>query len=170
MSMVYDLLVQNNYNEVIYKWLYSENGFKNMLKEEDTTLKEFFGDNKNGSENHAMFSSYVQWFFEGLGGINISENACGFDKLVIKPYFESHLDYVKVKYASIKGDIVVDWIKEKHKINLKIKIPYGLSTGLLALENKYKNSVKDLEIIFEDGKHVYFEIKDIGDLNLELKY
>ncbi|BDO02865.1 hypothetical protein KAM622c_24520 [Klebsiella quasipneumoniae subsp. quasipneumoniae] len=46
-------------------------------------MKEFFGDNLNGSNNHAMFSSYTSWLFQALGGITVAEEAVGADVILI---------------------------------------------------------------------------------------
>ncbi|PAM24277.1 hypothetical protein CEJ65_20565, partial [Acinetobacter baumannii] len=68
-SFAYEIFHRYGHNELILEWLRVEAGFKKMLKNDAITLKEFFGDNLNGSNNHAMFSSYSRWLFRALGGI-----------------------------------------------------------------------------------------------------
>ncbi|WP_439898455.1 alpha-L-rhamnosidase-related protein, partial [Klebsiella pneumoniae] len=52
-SFAYEIFHRYGHNELILEWLRVEAGFKKMLKNDASTLKEFFGDNLNGSNNHA---------------------------------------------------------------------------------------------------------------------
>lgn len=168
-SMIYEILQKFGHNDIIYKWLHSPKGFSLMLPKDETTLKEFFGDNSRGSENHAMFSSYVQWFYQGLGGITVSKDSFGADNVLIKPYFEEKITYVKSNFESIKGSIVSNWTIEDDVINLHIEVPQNLKKCLLGLENKYKDCVKNYPLCEADENYIYVDIsscKGIVDLKL----
>ena len=168
MFMTYEVLNKYNYQDVIYKWINNrgENTFYSMLERGQSNLSEYFIYGEPGSDNHAMYSSYIQWFYEGLAGINISKNSYGASDVVIKPYFEQDIDFVQCKYKSIKGDIVSNWRKNKENILLHIEIPNNLRSCLLILDKKYKNFVKEFKIEKVDESFVYI---DISSFNGEIK-
>ncbi|MHC1681468.1 MAG: family 78 glycoside hydrolase catalytic domain [Clostridiaceae bacterium] len=170
MFMTYEVLKKFDYQNVIYKWLNKADGYSlfNMLKDGQTTLREFL-DSNDGSDNHAMYSSYIQWFYEGLAGINISKDSYGVDKVIIKPYFEEEIDFVQCKYESIKGDIVSNWNRDKDNILLHIQKPSNLKECVLILDKKYKYSVQEYTIEKEDERYIYIDISShIGEINLRL--
>lgn len=168
MFMTYEVLNKYNYQDVVYRWINNkgENTFYSMLERNQSTLSEYFAYGEPGSDNHAMYSSYIQWFYEGLAGINISKNSYGASDVFIKPYFEEDIDFVQCKYKSIKGYIVSDWIKDKENILLHIEIPSNLRSCLLILDKKYKNFVQEFKIEKEDENFVYI---DISLCNSEIK-
>ena len=166
-SMAYEILNNNGYNNIIYKWLHSAKGFSSMLTKEDTSLKEYFGDNSKGSDNHAMFSSYVQWFYEGLGGIKVMDDSSGVENILIKPYFEKDIQYVKTNYRSIKGNIVSNWERKNEDIELHLEVPFNLKKCLLGFEKKYKSTLNAPKYK-EDEEYIYFDISRGGIINLKL--
>ncbi|WAG67972.1 hypothetical protein LL037_05405 [Clostridium estertheticum] len=171
MFMTYETLSKYNHQNVIYKWLNKRDGnsFYSMLKDGQSVLSEHVHDWPEGSDNHAMYSSYIQWFYEGLAGINISKNSYGANEVFIKPYFEEEIDFVQCKYKSIKGDIVSNWIRNEENIVLHIEIPSNLKLCLLILDKKYKNYVKEYVVQKEDKSFVYIDISRCsGDINLRL--
>ena len=168
-SMTYEILAKYGHNDIIYKWLHSPKGFSQMLLNDETTLKEFSGDNSKGSENHAMFSSYVQWFYQGLGGINILDDSFGADNILIKPYFEEKINYVKSQYESVKGSIVSNWVRENGVINMHLEIPQNLKKCSLGIENRYKDCVKDYPLYETDENYIYVDISSYnGIIDLKL--
>ncbi|GFP74526.1 family 78 glycoside hydrolase catalytic domain [Clostridium fungisolvens] len=172
MFMTYEVLNKYSYQDVVYKWISKrgENTFYSMLKREQSTLSEYFVYGEPGSDNHAMYSSYIQWFYQGLAGINIAEESYGANKIFIKPYFEEEIDFVHCKYKSIKGDIVSNWMKDNDEILWHIEIPSNLSSCLLILDKKYKNFVQEFEFIKEDENSIYIEISSCnGRVNLRLR-
>lgn len=59
------------------------------------------------SANHYAFGNVARWFFEYLGGINIT--SAGFESVTIKPYFFKELGDLKAEYNSRRGLIVSEW-------------------------------------------------------------
>ncbi|WP_315110046.1 family 78 glycoside hydrolase catalytic domain [Clostridium intestinale] len=165
MFMTYEVLMRYDYQNIIYRWLNKkdENSFYSMLKGGQNVLSEHVHGNwSEGSDNHAMYSSYIQWFYEGLGGINISQDAFGADKVFIKPYFEEEIDFVKCKYSSIKGDIISNWSRNKKCISLQVKTPKNMKSSLLILDKKYKHCLNRYEIEREDDNYIYIDISLIN--------
>ena len=93
-------------------------------------MKEFFGDNLNGSNNHAMFSSYSSWLFQALGGITVAEEAVGADVILISPSFTDTINFVDCWHQTIRGRIECRW-RYKKGIELVIKVPFNLKNAPL---------------------------------------
>ncbi|MGY0615578.1 family 78 glycoside hydrolase catalytic domain [Vibrio sp. FJH11] len=167
-SFFYQLANQYDFNQLVYPWLKNDLGIKHMLSDGSGALKEFFGDNHNGSCNHAMFSSYVSWFYTGLAGINIRDDACAANKVQIKPYFDSHVAKVKASFKSVQGEISCQWNKDGESINLTIDIPHGLESCELILPKHFAGSLSGALSKNLDEKHVYIDISATKQLNLTL--
>lgn len=167
MFMTYEVLNKYNHQDVVYKWINNrgDNTFYSMLKRGQSTLSEYFIYGEPGSDNHAMYSSYIQWFYEGLAGINISKDSYGSNHVFIKPYFEEDIDYVQCKYKSIQGDIISNWNRYEENILLHIKVPNNLKSCLLILDKKYKTFIKEFKVVKEDESNIYI---DISTCNKEL--
>ncbi|MCM8711534.1 glycoside hydrolase family 78 protein [Clostridium sp. SYSU_GA19001] len=172
MFMTYEVLTKYNYQNVIYKWLNKreERSFYSMLKDGQSVLSEHVHDWPAGADNHAMYTSYIQWFYEGLAGINILKDSFGADKIFIKPYFEEEIEFVECKYKSIKGVIESNWKRYKNNILISIKKPSNLKTCLLILDKKYKNCMQEYIIQKEDENFIYIDISSLDcDINIRLR-
>ncbi len=86
-----DLLSKYGYHEVAMTLASNEDypswGF--MLKGGATTLWEHWSfSDSTFSHNHPMFGSVSEWFYKWVGGIQLADDAVGFDKIVICPQIE----------------------------------------------------------------------------------
>lgn len=167
-SLLYQLANRYELNDLVVRWLQSQQGILHMLQDNNGALKEFFGDNFNGSCNHAMFSSYVAWFYNSLAGINISHDACAADKVVIQPYFAEHIDKIEAAYGSVRGEIRSAWTREQQNIYLQIELPLGVKQGTLILPEQHSDALDSKRIKYSDKKHVHFDISDINRLSVYL--
>ncbi|WP_337193779.1 family 78 glycoside hydrolase catalytic domain [Dickeya dianthicola] len=167
-SFIYEILRQYSHHDVIYHWLNSKHGFKKMLGDECRTLKEYFGDNKHGSCNHAMFSSYVSWLYQGLGGISFQKQSVGADQVVISPYIMDTMDYVECEHQSIRGIISCKWHRIKNTIELVIKVPFNLKKCILSLDKRYYIHTDNVFEISSDKSKRYFDITDVGEVRIML--
>lgn len=70
-----------------------------------------------------MFGSVSEWFYRSLAGINPAEDACGMDRLVLRPYPVDGLRWVKASYVSIRGPIESRWEKRGDTLEWNVKIP-----------------------------------------------
>lgn len=167
-SFAYEIFHRHGHNELILEWLRVESGFKKMLKNDSVTLKEFFGDNINGSNNHAMFSSYTSWMFQTLGGISVSDEAIGADVILINPSFVETINFVDCWHQTIRGRIECRWRRYKKGIELVIKVPFNLKKCTLKLPKVY-NLNKQLPAPIEcDTHNQCFDITDAGELKVLL--
>nr|MBC8179748.1 family 78 glycoside hydrolase catalytic domain [candidate division KSB1 bacterium] len=80
-----ETLSRENRSDIAYL-LANQTGYpswENMLRNR-TTFSEHW--NQSGSNNHIMFGSVGAWFYQVLAGINVDENAPGFETIIIKPF------------------------------------------------------------------------------------
>jgi alpha-L-rhamnosidase len=114
-----------------------------MLENGATTLWEHWaGSDNTYSNNHPMFGSISQWFFNWLGGIQPSSDAVGFDKIWIKPQAVGDLQWVKAGYQSVRGPVLSEWKKEQGKFTLRVKVPVG-ATAMVQVPAKDAGGVTE---------------------------
>lgn len=124
MALTYEVLNCYGYNEVIENWLLQESdvGFLAMLKTGNKALAELFV-GEQLSLNHAMFASYQQWYYQGLAGIQIDEEAVGFHKIRLSPYFSKKVQHVECSIQTKQGMIQSSWQRKNHEIIWTINVP-----------------------------------------------
>ena len=99
-----------------------------MLDTGATTLWEHWaGSDNTCSNNHPMFGSISQWFFNCLGGIRPAADAVGFDKILIAPQPVGDLQWVKATYQSARGPVTSEWKKDGQRFELHVVVPFGAS-------------------------------------------
>ncbi len=146
-----ETLSRENRSDIAYL-LANQTGYpswENMLTNR-TTLSEYWSQGR--SYNHVMFGSVGSWYYKVLAGINIDENAPGFEKIIIKPYIPPKMHRVKASVNTIRGMVSSEWELQKNVFNLKIKIPVN-STATTYVLAKNQDSVKESDnpIEFADG-------------------
>lgn len=136
MALTYEILNQYGYDEVIEQWLLSKdkNTYLDMLSNGNKALAELFLSD-HLSLNHAMFSSYTQWYYQGLAGILIDEDAVGFNKVTFKPYFSKEVSHFKADLKTIQGLISSSWKRRDNSIEWVLQIPQELIDYHIDLSN-----------------------------------
>ncbi len=156
MSFIYDALNKYHYDDIIDAWLNKEEqpSFKFMLAKGSKILEEQFF-NKYSSYNHAMFSSYVQWYYQGLAGIRVEDDAIGSNKLSFSPYFSKNMNKFNCSYQSNQGAIEVSWYRANDKVTYELELPEGLKDYQISFADNY-------EVLSEsqNENHYTFEIKE----------
>ena len=95
-----------------------------MLENGATTLWETWKESDNTfSHNHPMFGSISAWFIRHLGGIQVSDDAIGADRILIKPQVGHGLTWVKASHQSIRGKIESNWTVTDKGTEFDIVIP-----------------------------------------------
>lgn len=131
-TIAFDLLHRHGHSDVIEAWLAREEApsFKAMLASGNRALAEQF-EAKLSSYNHAMFSSYLQWFYQGLGGIRIADDAVGADKIELRPYFSSLTDAVECSLSTRRGEVATRWSREEDgSLTFSYYVPDGIEVRL----------------------------------------
>ena len=102
----------------------SSPGWGYMLENGATTLWEHWqGSDNTYSQNHPMFGSVSQWFYQWLGGIQPAPAAIGFDQIIIRPQVPTGLDWVRCHHDSVRGRIVSNWQLDGDRLTMDVTIP-----------------------------------------------
>lgn len=147
MALTYEVLNLYGYNEIIERWLLQESdiGYLAMLKSGNRTLSELFV-GQQLSLNHAMFASYQQWYYQGLAGIQICEDAVGFNKIKLSPYFSKQINRFECTIETNQGIITSSWQRNQGDIIWKIEVPSHIQYQIL-LKQPYQKVYQDNQII-----------------------
>ena len=117
----YDLLLKEDYPS----WLY-------QVKMGATTIWEHWdGIKPDGtmwspgmnSFNHYAYGAIGEWMYRRMAGIDVDEEAPGFQRAIIWPRPGGNLSFVEGKYKSIYGTVSVRWEAEEKNIVLTVRIP-----------------------------------------------
>ena len=126
-------------NEKMPGWLY-------MAKENTGTIWEGWeGPNSQAgiaSLNHYSKGAMVEWLYKSMLGIKIK----GENEFEISPVIGQGVDYAKGSYASIYGEVKVNWKKNNDKVTFEIEVPVNTKTNFI-----YKEVNKALE----PGKYTF---------------
>lgn len=122
-------LSEYGYTDVVVKILKNPEypGWGHMIANGATTVWERWESemqNEMHSFDHPMFGSYDAWFYHYLGGISVDEDAVGADKITVKPYIATEIDYVNCSFETVRGKIVSNWKKQADgSVKYYIEIP-----------------------------------------------
>lgn len=158
---VYSVLARHNKNDAIYNYLnkdtYPSFGF--MLKKGATTIWERMEESSGDAhgveaQNHSMFTSFTEWYYQGLGGISANYNAVGFDNITITPFIHNALNHVYCKVNTVRGLVQANWkrsTENKELINLSITIPIGAKATLVV--PKGYQAAGNNDTLLQSGTH-----------------
>lgn len=115
--------------EVVYQVLNrrDEGSYGFIVDRGWSALPEAWDANTHASMNHCMLGHAQQWFYMDLLGIRQAEDSVAFKKLVIKPAFETGVEWATGHYDSVRGRIGVDWKQTGIGVNLSVSIPANSS-------------------------------------------
>ena len=89
----------------------------------ETTLGEYWESNPR-SHCHDMMGHIVEWYYNGIAGIQGIEP--GFKKIKICPYLPESMHEFKCTYRSAAGEISVQVKEEQDGLVLQVKVPKGV--------------------------------------------
>ena len=127
-TIAFDLLNRTGHSDVVEAWLTREEApsYKAMLASGNKALAEQF-EMFLSSYNHAMFSSYLQWFYQGLGGIRVADDACGCDRIELRPYFSPLTKAVTCSFETRRGTIRTSWHRlSDGSVSFAYEVPEGV--------------------------------------------
>ena len=111
-----------------------------------TTLTESWDgpnpDHPHDSQNHLMLGSIEEWFYAGLGGIQLVRNENPLDEIEIRPHFAKGIDYVQVTHRHPYGELSVHWRRIGDKeIEVNLVIPANTTAKFYS---ELDGSIRDL--------------------------
>ncbi|SEW22339.1 Alpha-L-rhamnosidase N-terminal domain-containing protein [Chitinophaga sp. YR573] len=118
-------LQQGGASQLIYDMNYRSDvpGYGFQLAKGATALTESWAALAEVSNNHLMLGHIMEWFYNGLAGINQSEKSVAYKDIIIRPEVVGDITYVKGSYNSQYGTIRSEWEKEGEVFNLYVQIP-----------------------------------------------
>ncbi len=127
----FELLARHGYSDVLERWLLREGepSLLGMLSSGNGALIEMF-DDPLASYDHAMFSSYDQWFYQGLGGIFVERDAQGCDRIEIKPYLSRATDRFACEWKLPAGSVSVAWERDADGVEVMIGASDGVDASV----------------------------------------
>lgn len=131
-EILVDVLMKYNKQDLVYRLLTTDKwGSYHFMKEHGaTTIWEYMHGRLTqnpGSQNHPMFGSVVQQFFDGFLGIQQTEESYGYRSLKIVPKLPSQMQYAKGSVTLPCGTVNVDLKRNQDLITVHITIPEAVT-------------------------------------------
>jgi len=92
-----------------------------ILSQGATSLTE--GWNASHSQDHFMLGSAEEWFYRGLGGINIDLSRQGAERMILRPAVVGNVAWVRTGYESALGRITSEWHRGAEQTVYTFAIP-----------------------------------------------
>jgi alpha-L-rhamnosidase len=104
-----------------------------------------------GDFNHCMFGSVDAFFFQGLAGIRLSDEAV-VPTVIIAPFLPADLSEVSAHVPSLWGDIVSVWKKMGNGVSYTIRIPPNMEADFFfdVHQEQYKLYIDNMLIVNND--------------------
>ncbi|MFV0291408.1 MAG: family 78 glycoside hydrolase catalytic domain [Mangrovibacterium sp.] len=114
-------------------------GYGYQIKKGATSLTESWQALAHPSQNHFMIGHLMEWFYNGLAGINQQENSIGYQHLLIQVRPVGDLKQVKATFNTPYGEVLSAWENTDEQFKLTVKIPVNVDALVLL---PYEGSVK----------------------------
>jgi hypothetical protein len=98
-------------------------GYGYQLAHGATALTESWQALPTVSNNHFMLGHLMEWFYEGLAGIQQATSSIGYHHIVIRPQIVGDIQNAKASYQSAYGAITSSWEKTDTLFKLQVMIP-----------------------------------------------
>lgn len=122
------------------------------------------------SRNHPVFGDVGAWFYKAFGGIRYDEQNPGFENVVIRPYFNNNLDWVKTQYQTRYGAVKVNWDRNANGIVCAIEVPHNSTATVELPVNKARSVLeKNGQPLLADAANIYVVPGGRRNITLKLK-
>lgn len=118
-------LEENGKNDLIYDMIHRDDvpGYGYQLKMGATALTESWQALPNVSNNHLMLGHALEWFYNGVCGIQQSKDGIAYNKIEFHPQLVKDIYSASAIYLSPYGEIVSNWQYDQEDIGFFFKIP-----------------------------------------------
>ena len=106
-----------------------------------TALTEAWDANPSNSQDHFMLGDAEEWFYRGLGGINVDLSKEDPERLVLHPFVAERLGWVRTRHDSALGTVVSNWRRGATRTEYDFEIPAN-TTATITLETESPATVK----------------------------
>lgn len=104
-----------------------------QLAQGATALTEAWDANPASSQDHFMLGDAEEWFYRGLGGIDVDLSRQGAERLLLHPAVLSKIGWVRTQYRSALGTVVSNWRRGATRTEYHFEIPAN-TTATVTLE------------------------------------
>lgn len=87
------------------------------------------------SQDHFMLGSAEEWFYRGLGGINVDLSREGAERLVLHPVVVENIAWVRAHYRSALGEIESEWHRGATETVYNFNVPAN-ATATIEIDSK----------------------------------
>ena len=101
-----------------------------QLAQGATSLTEAWDANPNSSQDHLMLGDAEEWFYRGLGGINVDLARQGAGRLVLHPDVVDNMAWVRTRYRSALGLVESAWQRGAASTEYDVFIPPNATATL----------------------------------------
>ncbi len=121
--LAYQLLSQKTWPS----WLYPVTKGATTIWErwDGWTEDKGFQDPGMNSFNHYAYGSVGSWLYQTVAGIDLDDQATGYERLVIHPRPGGGLKFASADYDSVRGRVSSRWTIETDGFHLSIRVPAG---------------------------------------------
>jgi hypothetical protein len=129
---VVDALLDGGRSDLLYDMLERTDtpSYGYQLAQGATALTEAWDANPNSSQDHFMLGHAEEWFYRGLGGINVDFSAQAPRQLVLRPQVVGKLTEVQTRYVSAWGPVESNWKRGPAQTEYEIAIPASATATL----------------------------------------
>jgi len=110
-----------------------------QLAQGATSLTEAWDANPHSSQDHFMLGDAEEWFYRGLGGINVDLSRTGSDRLILHPAVVGSLAWVRTRYDSALGVIESKWYRRAASTDYSFTIPPN-TTATIEIDSASPNT------------------------------
>jgi hypothetical protein len=132
-------LAQYNRHDIIYKMNNRDDvpGYGYQIKKAATALTESWQALPTVSNNHFMLGHLMEWFYEGLAGIQQDANSVGYKNIVIKPAIITGVTNVFGTFTTPYGNLISSYVIKENIFYLEVFIPVN-TTAIIYLPKNTK--------------------------------
>ena len=122
---VVDALLDGGRSDVLYDMLERTDApsYGYQLTQGATALTEAWDANPDSSQDHFMLGHAEEWFYRGLGGIDIDFTREPARRLVLRPQLVGKLKEVRTRYVSAWGPVESNWKRGATQTEYEFTIP-----------------------------------------------
>jgi alpha-L-rhamnosidase len=120
-------LTDNGRSDVLFDMLSRSDSpsYGYQLQRGATTLTEAWDTNPESSQNHFMLGHAEEWFYRGLGGIDVNMSRPEPSQIVIHPAFLAKVPGAQAELHTVLGAVRSSWIRKGSTVVWHVGIPGG---------------------------------------------
>ena len=140
---VVDALLEGGRSDVLLDMLERTDtpSYGYQLAQGATALTEAWDANPASSQDHFMLGHAEEWFYRGLGGINVDLSREGAERLVLRPAVPGKIEWVRTHYRSALGLVESSWERTGDQTAYSFTIPAN-ATATIEVKSALPQSAK----------------------------